>query len=161
MRIAGAIAFRGQFQACVNGAFELSPGLRRERWGWGGAGCDRAKAARLSSKFWDMYNESTLRFMLYEAGSGCWAKFGMCVSARTTTTRIRRHADKEHSKQDPKLRRQTNLRMLAYYFTVVACVCARVCVYLRVSVRRVSMHAPTCVCSHFTVISYSPEISGS
>ena len=32
MRTARAIAFWGQFEACVNGAFELRLRLRRERW---------------------------------------------------------------------------------------------------------------------------------
>ena len=32
MKTVRAIAFRGQFEACVNGAFELRSGSRQERW---------------------------------------------------------------------------------------------------------------------------------
>ena len=68
----GAIALRGQFQAFVNGAFELRSGLRRERWcgvglGWVRAG---AKQSVMGSKIWDGYNQSKSRSILYEAGFG-------------------------------------------------------------------------------------------
>ena len=38
MRTVGAIAFWGQFEACVNCAFELPSGLWDERWVVGGGG---------------------------------------------------------------------------------------------------------------------------
>ena len=81
-----------------------------------------------------------------------WARLVMCICSRTTTTRIRRHAGKEHKKQNPKSRRQINLCMLVYFLN---CLCLRkclracesICVYLCASV---SMHGlPTRVRSHF------------
>ena len=46
MQTARAIAFWGQFEACVNGAFELRLRLRRERWG-GRAWSDMAESKEL------------------------------------------------------------------------------------------------------------------
>ena len=53
MRTVRAIAFRGQFEACTNAAFELHFGLRHERWDAGGGG-----AIGLYSKHSDKSNES-------------------------------------------------------------------------------------------------------
>ena len=41
----------------------------------------------------------------------------MCICARTAA-RIWRNADKEHTEQDPKMRRQTNLRVLMNCFAL-------------------------------------------
>ena len=49
-----------------------------------------------------------------------------------TTARIRQDADKEHEKQDPKPRWQTNLCMLVYRFS---CLCGCLYIDLRVSMR--------------------------
>ena len=57
-------------------------------------------------------------------------EIGICNCARTTSARMRRHADKENKKQDPKPRRQTNLCMLAYCFSSL---CLRTCLCLQVS----------------------------
>ena len=43
-----------------------------------------------------------------------------------TTTRIRRHADKEKKKHDPKLRRQANLSLLVVVCLVSVSVCVPV-----------------------------------
>ena len=81
----------------------------------------------------------------------------MRICARTTTTpRIRRHADKENKKQDPKPRRQINLCMWVWCFSCLR-MCLRPCLCASIP-----MHGlPTRVRSHLTVISYSPETSGS
>ena len=50
------------------------------------------------------------------------ATLGMCILARTTT-RIRRHADKYHKKQDPKMRTRTNLRVV-YHFASCLWTCS-------------------------------------
>ena len=77
----------------------------------------------------------------------------MCICARTTTTRIRRHADKEHKKQDQQPRRQANLCMLVYCFSLF--LRAFLCLHIQVSMcARVSMHGLTTRgCSHVTAIS--------
>ena len=49
------------------------------------------------------------------------------VCARTSTARIRRHADKEHNQQGPNHRRQTNLCMLVNFFSWL---CLRACLCL-------------------------------
>ena len=65
--------------------------------------------------------------------------------ARTTATRFRRHAAKEHKKPDPKPRRQTNLCMLAYCFGCLRvrarCVCVCVCVCVPVLILCVYVYA--------------------
>ena len=124
MRIVGAIAFRGQFQACVNGAFELRSGLRQKRWSV--AGCMLGYSRGLSCTFWYIYSESTSTFIL-SGRVRVRARLRMCIYARTTATRIWRHADKEHKKQDPKPRRQINLCTLVCCFTVTCscCLCLR------------------------------------
>ena len=83
---------------------------------------------------------------------------GVYICALTTTARIRRHADKDHKKQAPKSRRQTNLCMLVHCFfsrLLPVSICVSLCA--RVSVHRL----PTRVRSHLTVIPYSPETSES
>ena len=119
MRTVGASAFWGYFQAYSNGAFKIKCGSRQECW-------DTGVTVGMSSNFWDSYNESTSRCILYEAGSGL-GEIGNINLARTTTTRIRRHADYDHKNQDPKPRWQTNLRMLVYYFRYL---CLRECLCL-------------------------------
>ena len=83
----------------------------------------------------------------------------MSICARTTTTKIRRHADKEHKKQDPKPRRQMNLCMLC--IALIVCASVSIHVYLRICVCEGINAWVTGVRNHFTVISYSPETSGS
>ena len=94
-----------------------------------------------------------------------------------TTARIRRHANQEDTKMDPKPQRQINLFVLACSFLLFPlCVCACLCsicilcsnCILCVSVCMICVRAnallhalPTCVGSHFSVISNSPETSGS
>ena len=100
----------------------LSLGLECGENAGGGTGWDTGEIVGLSFKFWESYNESTSRCILYEAGSGL-GEIGNINLARTTTTRIRRHADYDHKNQDPKPRWQTNLCMLVYCF---GCLCLRV-----------------------------------
>ena len=56
----------------------------------------------MTAKFRNSHKEITSRFILYHGGFGFWVGLGMCICARTTTTRIRQHADKEHKQRDPK-----------------------------------------------------------
>ena len=88
-----------------------------------------------------------------------------------TATRIRCHASHENEKQHPKPRR--NLFMLTCWFCLLLCLCSClcsicipvqcVCVYVCVCARAsVSVdELPTCVRTHFSVISTSPETPGS
>ena len=70
-----------------------------------------------------------------------------------TTTRIRRHAYKEHKKQDPKPRRQKKSVRIGVLPSLSVCGCVSVSIY----VSRISMHGiPTRVRSHLT---YSLETS--
>ena len=116
-----------------------------------------AKTLRLTG---ESCNKSTSSFIFQQAGFG----LGMYIYARTTTTRIRQDADQEHKKQDPKPRRQTNLYILVYRFSFLCLhvcrhVSASICISMCVSV---SIHGvPTRVHSHLTVISCTPETSGS
>ena len=65
------------------------------------------------------------------SGSG---EIGDVYCARTTT-RIRRHANEENKRQDPKPRRQINLFMFMLGVDLLvpssACVCVCVCVCMR------------------------------
>ena len=59
------------------------------------------------------------------------ARLGMCIFTRTTTTKIRRHADKEYKKQYPKPRRQTNLCTLVHCFSYIsAFACVSMSIYV-------------------------------
>ena len=92
-----------------------------------------------------------------------------------TITCIRRHANQENKNQDPKPRKNTELFnvgvvILLVHFSLCVSTVKYVlqlytvhCMdYLYVCVcARASIHVlPTCVRSHFPVISYCPEISG-
>jgi hypothetical protein len=92
-----------------------------------------------------------------------------------TITCIRRHANQENKNQDPKPRRKTELFnvgvviLLVHFSLCVSTVqyvlqlyTVRCMDYLCVCARTgASIHGlPTCVRSHFSVISYCPEISG-
>ena len=58
--------------------------MERDGVGWG-----RGEKITLSSKFWDIYNESTPRFINEAAFDfGFRQDLGMCIFALTTTTRI-------------------------------------------------------------------------
>ena len=57
-------------------------------------------------------------------------KSSICICARTSTG-IRWSIDKEHKKQDPKMQRQTNLRVPSHaHMRECVCVCVPVSVYL-------------------------------
>ena len=86
------------------------------------------------------------------------ARLGMCISERTTA-KIRRHADKEHAEQDQDIRRQANLCMLVDCSAVVYSTGIQVQLYVPACVPSAWVHGLlTRVRSHFTVLSYSPEI---
>ena len=111
----------------------------------------------------------------------CSGELGMHRRYTRTITCIRRHANQENKKQDPKPRRQTKLfnvgvvilldqfslcvstvqhvlQLYTVHYLDYLCVCVCVCVCARAGAL---IHGlPTCVRSHFLVISYCPEISG-
>ena len=71
-------------------------------FGWAG-GCGvmwgRAETAMLSSEFCESY---TSRFTVHYMGQGSGlGEVKGVYCARPTTTRVRRHAEKDHKKQDP------------------------------------------------------------
>ena len=82
MGTVGTIAFRGQFQACFNGAFELKCELRRECWvGWEGA-LGQGRTSRADFYIWDSYKETKPMRILYEAGSASfWGESGVFTHA--------------------------------------------------------------------------------
>ena len=130
MRTAGAIAFRGQLQACANGDSELRSELRWERWNGAGWIGDRGERVGLSSTFWDSYNEWTSRFILY--GGGFWFRFGhnwgyvFAYTPPLTTTRIRRRADEENKKHDPKPRRRRMTGVICLFIAQFTCVSVQI-----------------------------------
>ena len=88
------------------------------------------------------------------------------TTARTTAS-IRRHANQENKKQNPKPRRQMQLFNVGVLILLVPlsecvsmfCVCAYMCVRMYCTVL---MHGlPTCVRTHFSVIRYRPKPPGS
>ena len=86
--------------------------------------CEFYILGKLQHKYAKLY------YMRYGSDSGL-GEIGDAHCTRTTT-RIRRHADTEHEKKDPKPRRQTNLCMLVYWFCCLwsAYVSASICVSL-------------------------------
>ena len=122
MRAIGAVAFRGQFQAFINGACELMCGLRRECWSGVGQ----------SSTIWYSYNESASTF-IYQAGFGfgrdCGCAFDHAPPLQEFGDMLtRRIRNRIQTRDDKKI-------CICWCIVLVVCVCVRACVYLRISMR--------------------------
>ena len=81
-----------------------------------------------------------------------------------TTASIRRHGNQETKKQDPKTRKKIKLFNVGVFILLVPfSVCMSMfCMHSCIQYASVLMdELATCVRSHFSVISYGPEISGS
>ena len=106
MRAVGAVAFREQFEARVDGAFELRSGARQERCD-GACVCVRVCVCEVGvaeTVIGGSAGGSAVGLSLKQVGqTGQREGEGeIGVISRTTTARIRRNADKEHKGHDPK-----------------------------------------------------------
>ena len=104
----GINAFWWQFEACINGSFEVPSGSRWE-------GCGRGSTALgLGSSCW-------MRLENVWVPSQAWGKIrirypmDMHFIARTAA-RAWRNSDNEHEKQDPNMQRYTILQVTMHWF---------------------------------------------
>ena len=81
-------------------------------------------------------------YMGHETSVGFGRDWGRVEHCARTTTRIRRHANEENKKQDPKPRRQMKLFNVGVLIWVFLCVCEGVCVYSIC----ISLSVRVCVC---------------
>ena len=133
---AGAIAFRGQFQACVNGAFELRSGSRREFCG--GAGWGRSETVGIGSRSVLNFGLGTMkvRYSSYHVRQGPGFARDWDVNLRTHSP-----APQEFNnmlKRRIRNRIQSRDGRQIYACSCIAFVCCarwRAFAYLRISVR--------------------------
>ena len=76
-------------------------------------------------------------------GPGVWARLRMDICTRTSTTRIRRDADKEHKQQDPNTRSQTESVHVGK-LSVSSCVSVCLAVYLCARAYQGMGYRPAC-----------------